>query len=112
MKYRQLQIAWSVVCGVACAVLFILFIRSHFWLDGFSIIVRSDRYVVVISADRRIQLGTAPFQPGQMKDRWGGFDSRRLKDSGWTPLEESFGYRGALGFGYLRTPLFDVLEVP
>jgi hypothetical protein len=33
MRFRKLRIAWSILCGVACALLIILWVRSCTWLD-------------------------------------------------------------------------------
>jgi hypothetical protein len=33
MRYRKLRIAWSVVCGIACLLLIVLWVRSYWWYD-------------------------------------------------------------------------------
>jgi hypothetical protein len=33
MRFRKLQIAWSVVCGIACVLLIALWVRSYWWVD-------------------------------------------------------------------------------
>jgi hypothetical protein len=33
MTFRKLRIAWSVVCGIACVLLIVLWIRSYTWED-------------------------------------------------------------------------------
>jgi hypothetical protein len=33
MKYRKLRIAWSVVCGILCLLLIVLWVRSYWWID-------------------------------------------------------------------------------
>jgi hypothetical protein len=35
MKFRKLRIAWSVVCGIACVLLVVLWVRSYWWCDMF-----------------------------------------------------------------------------
>ncbi len=34
MRFRKLRIAWSVVCGLACVLLIVLWVRSYWWIDG------------------------------------------------------------------------------
>jgi len=34
MRFRKLRIAWSVVSGVACVLLIVMWVRSHWHLDG------------------------------------------------------------------------------
>jgi hypothetical protein len=33
MRYRKLRIAWSVVWGLACVLLIVLWVRSYWWCD-------------------------------------------------------------------------------
>jgi hypothetical protein len=33
MRFRKLRIAWSVVCGIACVLLIVLWVRSYWWYD-------------------------------------------------------------------------------
>ena len=33
MKFRKLRIAWSTVCGIACVLLILLWVRSYWWAD-------------------------------------------------------------------------------
>src|SRR3954470_13955494 len=33
MRFRKLRIAWSVVCGIACVLLIVLWVRSYTQLD-------------------------------------------------------------------------------
>src|SRR6476661_7413421 len=34
MKFRKLRIAWSVLCGIACVLLILLWVRSYWWNDS------------------------------------------------------------------------------
>jgi hypothetical protein len=34
MRFRNLRIAWSVLCGIACVLLCVLWVRSYWWSDG------------------------------------------------------------------------------
>ena len=33
MRFRKLRIAWSVICGIACVLLIVLWVRSYWWAD-------------------------------------------------------------------------------
>ncbi len=33
MRFRKLRIAWSVVCGIACVLLVVFWVRSYFKVD-------------------------------------------------------------------------------
>src|SRR5258705_7220858 len=34
MRFRNLRIAWSVGCGIACVLLIVLWVRSYWWADN------------------------------------------------------------------------------
>jgi hypothetical protein len=34
MRFRKLRIAWSAMCGIACVLLIVLWVRSHWRLDS------------------------------------------------------------------------------
>src|SRR6476620_7609681 len=34
MRFRKLRIAWSVMCGIACVLLIVLWVRSYWWSEG------------------------------------------------------------------------------
>ena len=34
MRFRKLRIAWSVLCGMACVLLIVLWVRSYWFTDG------------------------------------------------------------------------------
>src|SRR6476660_9850969 len=36
MRFRKLRIAWSVICGIACVLLIVLWVRSYWWRDSIS----------------------------------------------------------------------------
>jgi hypothetical protein len=38
IKYRKLRIAWSVLCGILCALVAIIWVRSYRWFDEFAIL--------------------------------------------------------------------------
>ena len=44
MKYRKLRIAWSVGWSVLCLMLIVLWVRSYWWVEGFSVPLTSKYY--------------------------------------------------------------------
>lgn len=56
MKFRKLRIAWSVICGILCALLIMLWVRSYWKLDVWvcngnsnSTIIRTDTGLITFS---------------------------------------------------------------
>src|SRR5262245_50076384 len=37
MRFRKLRIAWSVGCGVLCVLLIVMWVRSYWWADSYTI---------------------------------------------------------------------------
>src|SRR6478609_7250090 len=37
MRFRKLRIAWSVAWGLACVLLIVLWVRSYWWCDTYSL---------------------------------------------------------------------------
>lgn len=56
MRYRKLRIAWSVVCGIACVLLILLWVRSYQRLDWGEWKCAHHRYVRAHSLDGRIAI--------------------------------------------------------
>ena len=54
MRFRYLRIAWSVVCGIMCLLLFLLWVWSYTWLDDFSLRNGSRCYATVQSFNGRL----------------------------------------------------------
>ena len=49
MRFRKLQIAWSVACGIICLLLIGLWVRSYWWWDQYEVsdgLEPGDRIVV------------------------------------------------------------------
>jgi hypothetical protein len=76
MRFRKLQIAWSVLCGIACVLLIALWVRSHRTCDRLHLpISDSDRFIFESNQGRIMALfdwgGT--WQVGLEPDNpWGG----------------------------------------
>jgi hypothetical protein len=51
MTFRKLRIAWSVIWSLAAVLLIVLWVRSYWWLDGFT---------VPVSASSAVVAGTLP----------------------------------------------------
>ena len=47
MKYRKLSIAWSVACAIACVLLFVMWVRSNYWVDQVFLPVTNSTYFVL-----------------------------------------------------------------
>jgi hypothetical protein len=37
MRFRKLGIAWSVGCGIVCLLMIVLWVRSYWWWDQFTL---------------------------------------------------------------------------
>jgi hypothetical protein len=49
MKYRKLRIAWSVVCGILCLLLIVLWVSSYFYVAGVWRVAQGGRATVLMS---------------------------------------------------------------
>jgi hypothetical protein len=45
MRFRKLRIAWSVLCGIACVLLIVLWVRSYWWYEGISVPLAGKYYL-------------------------------------------------------------------
>jgi hypothetical protein len=59
MRYRKLRMAWSVGCGIACALLIVFWVRSGWWIDDLVMRFHDNFYV---------QLGSSPGTGGIVVD--------------------------------------------
>jgi hypothetical protein len=73
MKYRKLRIAWSVGCGIICLLLIALWVRSYWWVDGFSAPLTSKYYFGAASSPGCIGFAFHPVWKSSDRD-W-HFDS-------------------------------------
>jgi hypothetical protein len=58
MRYRKLRIAWSVMCGIGCLLLIVLWVRSYSCNDHVHFPVMSDRMVTIDSTANRLSITT------------------------------------------------------
>jgi hypothetical protein len=49
MRFRKLRILWTAICAIACALLIVLWVRSHFVLDWVGRGVPTDSEITVVS---------------------------------------------------------------
>jgi hypothetical protein len=59
MRFRKLRIAWSVVCGIICLLLIVLWVRSYWWSDLYIAQLSSQRYFGIGDTNGRTFFGTA-----------------------------------------------------
>jgi hypothetical protein len=77
MRYRKLRIAFSSVCGIACLLLIVLWVRSYWWADAIGRGTTSNGTVTVLTSNHGaivIGNGVAPASaslPAEITDRWG-----------------------------------------
>ena len=61
MKFKKLRIAWSVVCGIACMLLIVLWVWSYWYVQNAVAAPSTDNYLVIEVAKGEILiLGWAP----------------------------------------------------
>ena len=70
MRFRKLRIAWSVMCGIACVLLIVLWVRSYWWQDFAIATLPGQRSVAFKSMQSRLYLGIADVPlPGVMESK-------------------------------------------
>jgi hypothetical protein len=65
MRFRKLRIAWSVVWGIACVLLIVLWARSYWWVNTFGLPATANRVFQVTVAPGRFLVG-----PIEKPRRW------------------------------------------
>ncbi len=68
MGFRKLQIAWLVGCGLACVLLFALWVRSYWWSDSLYCPVTTQRGGILTSEDGRF--GYSTYSPSVLINVW------------------------------------------
>jgi hypothetical protein len=63
MRFRNLRIAWSVVCGLACVLLIVLWVRSNNWIDQITLPVTQSRYIGFGSVPNAFMFGSTNVRP-------------------------------------------------
>jgi len=111
MRFRKLRIAWSVVCGIACALLIVLWVRSYWWKD---FAVSGGIYRVHFeSALGKLGVDVSPQAPEYVGSRW-GFHSRLLEEEYFMPIAHYGLPDGVkvMGFMWEITPESAIIAVP
>ena len=60
MRFRKLRIAWSVVCGIACVLLIVLWVRSYWWGYSLRVPTTQTRALIVDSMEGNLSFVTLP----------------------------------------------------
>jgi hypothetical protein len=116
MRFRKLRIAWTVFCGIACALLIVLWVRSYSWNDSLFKRLGTREFVIQIS---RGDLGiwftpTKPSQAPSDDTQWSIGKDRPADASAYfmldgasiRPVPDQF------GFYYGSTPQNTVAWIP
>jgi len=72
MRFRKLRIAWSVVCGIACALLIVLWVRSFWWVSAFDANVAVRCHLIVLALPGGLGLsieGSSELPPWRLLNR-------------------------------------------
>src|SRR5947207_15784433 len=60
MRFRKLRIAWSVICGLACVLTLVLWVRSYWYLDMLKARWRGSRSFQLSSTAGEMLIGELP----------------------------------------------------
>jgi hypothetical protein len=76
MRYRKLRIAWSILCGIICVPLIVLWARSYKTADIFTLPITANK-LFGLSSDKGVFLASFYAWPrgpmvGSIWDRWHG----------------------------------------
>jgi hypothetical protein len=79
MRFRKLRIAWSVVCGIVCLLLIVLWVRSYWWYDAEVLRLRGDHVIQIDSKQGGVRFLTFPRVFGTIlakghSSRWVGYE--------------------------------------
>ena len=56
MKFRKLRIAWTAICGIACLLLIVLWVRSYWRLDMLQVTLVSGNKAILMSCQGAMRL--------------------------------------------------------
>jgi hypothetical protein len=60
---RYLRISWTAICGIACVLLLVLWVRSNYWIDQITLPVTQSRYVAFGSVPNAFMFGSTNVRP-------------------------------------------------
>jgi hypothetical protein len=103
MRFRKLRIAWSILCGIACLLLIVLWIRSYSSADVFDFQISRTRLLGFGSVQGGMFAYTSDYMSEYYQGPWEMrgeeiVDPRKVNFS----IERYPQYRGILGFGFLN----------
>ena len=109
MRFRKLRIAWSVVCGIACVLLVVLWVRSYYRHDHCLGPDFGGSFSGIGSLQGKISVVRALRTP-LPNERW-RFESEIIGDEDqWAATWSE--YDIGLGFGVYNRPLAKALVIP
>jgi hypothetical protein len=119
MRFRKLRIAWSVVMGIACVLMIVLWVRSFRTFDRTSGRLLGSSYVLVSYAGRLTAVAPGFFgEPNWDWPRWDcgpvlpknlTFDDMPKGEVDWSDADMVWPYRGTMGFSWIyKTSYFNI----
>jgi hypothetical protein len=99
MRFRKLRIAWSVLCGIACVLLILLWVRSYRVIDSVSwttstrIGVGSEIGIIIVSRSKSTAINARTFQWHTITDFMGAFPRTWSFDSSRDGFRITFPHR-------------------
>src|SRR6476660_8978143 len=92
MRFCKLRIAWSVLCGIACVLLIVLWVRSYWWRDLCQTYILPKTVLLLCSEEGQavVQLEISDSASGG--DYWLGLESYNepAYSAGWHRREFEF----------------------
>jgi hypothetical protein len=116
MKFRKLRIAWSVLCGAACVLLILLWVRSYWWND--SVFKRlGSRELLLQMRLGEVGIWVTPTKPSQLPSddtQWRIGKERPSPAFNYFMIEGSrvIPVTGRFGFRYRSNPQNTVAWIP
>jgi hypothetical protein len=102
MRYPKLLITFSCICGIACVLLIVLWVRSYWWADGIN--YQSNHLIQLVSFRGGVALAAFEMAPGDKSPGW-------LLDS-YPPSEWKDYWPKVVGLYYAETPGYSQVLIP
>src|SRR3954467_10005590 len=98
MRFRKLRIAWSVLCGLACILLIVMWMRSYYWNEMLVGPISASSIQVFGSTQGKVDAMYSP-RPPKAGEAW-HYQAEPIKNSEdlWGPSWDF--YYHLLGFGF------------
>ena len=92
MRFRKLRIAWSVLCGIACVLLIVLWVRSYWWWDTVQGPLLDGVQFSAGSHHGRLAIGTDAFEIAQSTELGATKCAIVLRNSRYFKQDYSIGF--------------------